>query len=332
MKKSLIKISTMLLLTILMLSSFIFTSIVNAQSNYVTQGNLIALDMGTDEIVPLEIEDETIMEYDATTGITREVDLDALREKIFSKQTRSGARYDRIEPYDPLTDSNSNSIGSITPYATYNLVSNTSSMPYRAVCRIKADKYGKTVVASGYIAGPGVLVTAAHCVMNEDDNDAFFADWVAYPGYTNGSSYQGVSSGWSKVYYPNGYKTTHLPQYDWCICILNSPIGNTTGWCGTQSYGSNSEMNGLSVRLLGYPLSPGVGEKQYYTTGTITNTHDLYFDSTAKSVEGFSGGPVTRTSDDYVVGINRGHYNSNPDTEVAVRITQDMINIILENS
>ena len=270
MKKSLIKISTMLLLTILMLSSFIFASTVNAQSNYVTQGNLIALDMGTDEIVPLEIEDETIMEYDATTGITREVDLDALREKIFSKQTR--------------------------------------------------------------IAGPGVLVTAAHCVMNEDDNDAFFADWVAYPGYTNGSSYQGVSSGWSKVYYPNGYKTTHLPQYDWCICILNSPIGNTTGWCGTQSYGSNSEMNGLSVRLLGYPLSPGVGEKQYYTTGTITNTHDLYFDSTAKSVEGFSGGPVTRTSDDYVVGINRGHYNSNPDTEVAVRITQDMINIILENS
>ena len=91
-------------------------------------------------------------------------------------------------------------------------------------------------------------------------------------------------------------------------------------------------MNGLSVRLLGYPLSPGVGEKQYYTTGTITNTNDLYFDSTAKSVEGFSGGPVTRTSDDYVVGINRGHYNSNPDTEVAVRITQDMINIILENS
>lgn len=65
--------------------------------------------------------------------------------------------------------------------------------------------------------------------------------------------------------------------------------------------------------------------------GTISNTRDLYFESSARSVGGFSGGPVARTSDNYVVGVNHGYYKLNPETETGARITQDMINIIREN-
>ncbi len=325
-KTTLKKLAVVLLIIAAIISSFFLTSTVNATSIVSNEKRKVTPDIEVDDIVPLSIEEEKIMEYDATTGITREVNMNELKQSL---NTRKGGYSDRIESYDPLAeDIPSNTI---TPHAIYNPVPNVTDLPYRATCRIKADVYGEELVASGYVAGPKIVVTAAHCVMNQKDNDAYFADWVAYPGYNNGSSYKGVSSGWAKVYYSSGWTSTHSTAYDWCICILNSDIGNTTGWLGTQSYGSNSEMNGLSVRLLGYPLSVGDGECQYYTSGTISNTRDLYFESSARSVGGFSGGPVARTSDNYVVGVNHGYYKLNPETETGARITQDMINIIREN-
>lgn len=330
MKKSLIKLSAIFLLIILTVLSFAFTLTVNAQTNNLNQGRNIAPNIGTDEIMALNLDEEKIMEYDATTDITKEVKMDEIRKSAFSNLARSGGNNDRIEPYDPLNNDNTNN--SITPYAIYNAVSDVTAFPYRTTCRIKADVYGNVLVGSGYIAGPKIVVTAAHCVMNIDDNDAFFDDWVAYPGYKNGTSYNGVSSGWSKVYYPSNWKSTHSPACDWCICILNSDIGNTTGWYGSQSYGTNEEMNNVSVRLLGYPLSVGNAERQYYTNGTISNTQDYYFDSSAKTVGGFSGGPFVRNSDNYVVGICHGYWNNRPDISIGVRITQNMIDIIRENS
>jgi V8-like Glu-specific endopeptidase len=336
------KLSIMLLLTIIVISSFTITSNVNATSNTLNERTKVVPNMGTTEVATLDLlEDEKIMEYDATTGITREVDMDTLKEELALQS--NGGNYDRIEPYDPLAENTS--VDNVTTPSVYtqspslytqssNVYTqspNVTSFPYRTTCRIKADVYGAELVASGYIAGPSLLVTAAHCVMNQNDNDAFFVDWVAYPGYNDGDSYNGVSSGWSKVYYSSYWKSTHSPAYDWVICVLNSNIGDTTGWYGTQSYGSNSEMNGVGVRLLGYPYSVGGGETQYYTSGTISNTQNLYFSSSAKSVGGFSGGPYARTSDNYVVGVCHGYWTSDPDTSVGVRITQQMIDILLEN-
>lgn len=68
-----------------------------------------------------------------------------------------------------------------------------------------------------------------------------------------------------------------------------------------------------------------------YVYGTISNTQDYYFSSSAKAVGGFSGGPFLR-SDDYVIGICHGYWTDSPDTSIGVRITQNMINIIVSNS
>lgn len=328
-KKFLTKLSISLVLVI-MVSSIFLTSSVKAVSSTLNEKQKISKEVSADDVITISSKEEKIMEYDSTTGITKEVDMDSLRESLNSKNTKNGGYTDRIEAYDPLANTDTRAL--TVTNMLYNPVSNVTSLPYRATCRIKADVYGKTLIASGYVASPKIVVTAAHCVMNIKDNDAYFGDWVAYPGYNNGSSYKGVSSGWSKVYYSSYWKLTHSKAYDWCICVLNSDIGNTTGWYGTQSYGTNSGMDGLSVRLFGYPTEPYDGERQYYTSGTILNTNGLYFDSSIKSVDGFSGGPVTRTSDNYVVGINHGVYTSDPDTEIGVRITQNMIDIIIENS
>ena len=91
-------------------------------------------------------------------------------------------------------------------------------------------------------------------------------------------------------------------------------------------------MDWLGVRLYGYPLNYGGGEYQKYTQGMIFNTQNYYFTSSAKTTKGFSGGPYIRTSDNYVVGICHGYWLDEPNTSVGVRTTQNMIDIIIENS
>ena len=315
------------------------TSNVNAMSNASNNKQKITKDMtfnGVESKSLIEnedsesLEEDKIMEYDATTGITKEVDMKELRKSLAVKNARNGGYSDRIEPYNPLANTSSNE--NISPRAIYNPVTNVSTTPYSAICRIKADVYGKELVASGYMAGARVVVTSAHCVMNRDDNDNFYTEWNAYPGYSNGSSYNGLYCGWSKVYYPNKWKTTHSIEYDWCVCILYSDLGNSTGWLGSQKYGVSSDMNGLSVRLFGYPLVMGDGERQVYTQGSILSTQDGYFESSARSSSGLSGGPFLRTSDNYVVGIDHGTSQNNSYISGGTRINQTIIDLINENS
>ena len=59
---------------------------------------------------------------------------------------------------------------------------------------------------------------------------------------------------------------------------------------------------------------------------------NYYFISSAKTTGGFSGGPYVRTLDNCVVGICHGYWSDAPDSSVGVRITQNMIDIIIENS
>ena len=329
MKKNfLTKLLIVLLLTI-MTATLVFSTNVRATSMDVNGKKTYVVDEFLDEESFTEAQstqEEKIMMYDATTGETTEIDMDNLAQKIATTYTRNGGNYTRTESYDPLAFLEEPN--PITPYSTYTRVTNTSTFPYRVTCRIKAEVYGNELIGSGYLVGSNLLLTNAHCVMNMDDNDQTFADWVAYPGYNNGA-YNGVSSGWSKIIYSSNWKGNHSVADDWCLCILNSNIGSQVGWFGCQSYGTNAEMNGLAVKTIGYAASEGNGKYQYYSTGTLSNVQNGYFYSSAMSTGGMSGGPVTRTSDNYAVGINRGHTST---SAVGVRITQNIINLILENS
>lgn len=105
------------------------------------------------------------------------------------------------------------------------------------------------------------------------------------------------------------------------------------GGVGVQSYGTNSEMNNMSVRVLGYPGDvnygfPSTAKYQYSTGEKIISVRDLSFRYSAMSCDGFSGGPIMRTSDNYVVGVHHGTYKG-VNEAAGVRITQGMINIIL---
>ena len=101
---------------------------------------------------------------------------------------------------------------------------------------------------------------------------------------------------------------------------------------GVNIYSSNSALNNLDVRVLGYPGDTNYGFNpnsiyQYETGDKITNVSDRYFWFTAYSFEGFSGGPIRRTSDNHLIGVLSGR-NESGNKALGVRITQDMINIM----
>lgn len=327
-KNKLIKLS--IILVIIGMTLFIYLApSVNAVSVKSDEENVIPTNLQEENIEDEDIEEEKIMEYDSATGITREVDMEALTQSLKSKNAKDVGQYNIIESYNPLSEKIPHIIGS---RSTYEEVTDLYTMPYVGVCRLKADIYGDTLIASGYVAGPKIVVTAAHCVMNEDDNDATFAQWVAYPGYRNNTSYRGASSGWSKIYYSSKWKSTHNPAYDWCICVLEKDIGNVTGWLGSSVYTTNFALNNVDVRNIGYPAKFWSGDRQYFSRGTTSNAHNLWFESSASVIHGFSGGPTCRTSDDYVIGIISIRYEDHPEITVGPRITTDMIKIIKENS
>lgn len=86
-KKIFKKLAIILLLTIIMISSFVLNSNVNATSSESNEERKVTIDMLFDNIETKNLEDEKIMEYDVTTGITKEVDMEAVRESIALKQS-----------------------------------------------------------------------------------------------------------------------------------------------------------------------------------------------------------------------------------------------------
>lgn len=266
------------------------------------------------------VEEEKILMFDSETGETTEIDIKSINEKY--KNSNYSAKENIIEnlPYKPKYSFLSDDV--------YHYVSNVSPLPHRAVCRIKADVYGSELRASGFLVGPKILLTSAHCVMNENDNDNFFADWVAYPGYKGGNSYKNVSSGWSKIIYPSNWKSSHSVEDDWCLCILNEDIGNDVDWLTCYTYNSNSDLLLRSVQSIGYPSNPGGAVLQYYTTGAISKVENGYFRSSSIVSEGMSGGPVIDIYTGFVIGIIKGYTSTEG---VGVRITPTIKNLIAEN-
>lgn len=327
MKRQLFKKLFAVILISSIFSMLIMTGNVQASSQEQTNPSL-------NEILETE---EKIMRYDARTNETTEVDVGELKQVLTSQSKTRGGDYDSIAPYDPFASSNTVNNGisllSADSADSAERVTNTNNFPNRVTCRIVSQTTRNNVTYNVYgtcaIVGPNVGLTAAHCVFDEENGNAAYSNWTIYPGYNNGT-YYGTACGWDQVYYSSKWMENHSDQYDWAICVLQSDVGNQLGWFGVQSYGSNSELNNVGVKVYGYPGDTNYGfysdARYQYTTGEkITSVGDRYFRYSAWTFGGFSGGPIARTSDNYIVGI---HYGLVWNTPTGVRITQEMIDII----
>lgn len=331
MKKSFFtKLFTILLFGII-ISTTLFaanveaTNVVEATNIKANEANLNYFeDMPIENTENLEAEEKILM-YDATTGETTEIDIDSIKQaqaKLYSDENST-------EAYNPL--STTSIIRPRTTYSTYNRITNVTTFPSIAICRLKWYVSSTEVgCGSGFLVGKNLLLTNAHCVMNMNDNDSYFTNWLAYPGYMENSSYNNLSTGWSRIIYSSNWKTTHAAEYDWCLCILGDDIGSTVGYMGLRAYTYNSGLQDATVACIGYPTNPGNGEYQYLTYGTIEDVWDGYFAGNFALTNGMSGGPIVEPSDqNKAVGLNRGYTSTQG---IGTKITDTILAVVRENS
>lgn len=328
------KLITKLVALLLIISTFSII-IANNDVKAVNTSNTVK----TKDYFNLDLDpDEKIMEYDAMTGETREVDMEEVRERIEVSECKrnSKSRYS-VEPIKPATTIEEFTVNSedtpVTIADSMERITNTSVAPYIKTCRVVAkNSKGNEVYSTAAIIGKKLALTAAHSIFNPDDNFAKYSNWTLYPGY-NGNKYYGGSSGWSKVYYSNKYKETRKTDYDWAICVLNEDIGSKVGTFGIRApYTNGNDMLGLNVTAIGFPadLNYGFSSKgiyMYRSMGSISAVYSNSFRSSIWIVKGQSGSPIIN-SDRYIVGIAS---SANSVNSYSVRISQSMVDIVLDN-
>ena len=246
------------------------------------------------------------------------------KEKIINNIPQKFISNDKIQtttkPYVEYSILNEPIIRTIHPNAGSLInVANHLISPNISICKIITDESSGT----GFLVGPNLLLTAAHCFMDREGN--VLSGWTCYPAYNNGA-YNNYSSGWQEAIFGE-WVYNGSSSGDWCVIELDWNMGNEVGWIYCQSYGTNSEMLNTIVHSVGYP-----GETQQYSPGNISFVYNGAFEMTAIPVLVMSGGPILRWSDDMAIGINHARYDGDVSYGVGCRINQDIINIILSRS
>ncbi len=276
----------------------------------------------------------TLMKYDAKTGETSQVDMEELKQVISTLNNNSKIPFNVLPAKIPQ-NSHFNLLSPQALNESYDRVQYPTNWPSRAVCKVTFyDDYEKdTGLASAVIVGKNIALTAAHTIY--DKNRTINRDWDCAPAYNNGyysnQYYSNIHCGWSQVYYYNEWFNDYNANYDIAVAVLNENLGDQIGGSlGAVSYGTNNELLNLDYSCYGYPLiySLNNNPEQYVSKGQIIDPKNTHFYLNSPTVDGFSGGPVLRDTDNYVIGILAGRDIDHDNESVAIRISQSIIDLI----
>jgi glutamyl endopeptidase len=126
---------------------------------------------------------------------------------------------------------------------------------------------------TGFMEGPDVLITAAHCVYDSSNNG--WNTSLKYDPARNGETTPYESAYMTEISISQQWVTYHDWNYDWAIIILDRNVGGTTGWYG-KGWSSGS-LNGYDISLTGYPLDKAV-RTMWTATGEINQLILIYLD------------------------------------------------------
>jgi V8-like Glu-specific endopeptidase len=181
--------------------------------------------------------------------------------------------------------------------------------PYKAVGYLTFTMGGGGYRCSASVIGDNVIVTAAHCVYNTDNN-TWGNNWSFCPAMKNYACPYG-SWGWTNAWIPTAYANApnwaSAIRYDVALVITNTPGGksvdNIVGYMGrTQDLDYNQ-----LVTTIGYPAGIDGGKFSYICIAeTFANGADIE-EMGCNSGGGHSGGPWINYYKPFVLG----HTNSN---------------------
>ncbi|MBO3636667.1 serine protease [Bacillus subtilis] len=200
-------------------------------------------------------------------------------------------------------------------------VTDTVEFPYRAVCELiitTAD--GRKGTGTGWLVGPRTVITAGHCVF-DNDTEQWHKSIEVIPARDHTKEPFGrfeSQTFWSV----EGWVKHGDQKYDYGAIILDTDIGNKTGYWGFRS-DLDSQINKKYCTNIGYP-----GDKkdensstQWTMSGEIEVLSDKKIRYMIDTFGGHSGGPVWLNSSEFqVVGIHA--YGGCPNS--ATRINENV--------
>lgn len=141
---------------------------------------------------------------------------------------------------------------------------NDTAFPWCTVGRV--DTPGGQ--ASGVMVGPRHMLTCSHAIQWLPGNTA---GWVKFtPSYFDGSAPFGVA--WGTMIYWEGVKvfgpsiSRDEGQHDYVAVVLNTRIGDLTGWMGSRSWSDDWD-GGSYWSHIGYPGDLAGGQRPSYQGG-----------------------------------------------------------------
>jgi glutamyl endopeptidase len=166
-------------------------------------------------------------------------------------------------------------------------VSNTTSFPASATVLITRVVNGTEFHhCSGWMYSARLVLTAGHCVYNEDTNTWYTGQLRFYPGANGTSRPYGFCTG--SLVSNTGWTVDENPDADYGGAQLNCTIGNSTGWYG--AYWTTASLNGTSTIVRQYPGDKPQTQWTANDQVRVSNTLRLYYDN--DTVDGSSGSPV----------------------------------------
>lgn len=218
------------------------------------------------------------------------------------------------------------------------LVRDAHAKPYRSICLLFGVEKGNnraTIVGTGWLAGPDLVVTAAHNIYN-----------IVHGGYVERvfmwfghqeSDLQNGAVDWALSYefsaHPK-YTPGQDPDFDIAAIHLDRRIGDQLGFYKCEP-NTGTALQGETVRLVGYPtdLDPEKNAMFEATDKVLRDTQSRILHR-VDSGQGQSGAPlwIEGKGKPTVIGIHTKNKDvsaqSGEEANVALRLTPALINWI----
>lgn len=205
--------------------------------------------------------------------------------------------------------------------------------PNGAICKIEASFDGPTKPGTGWMAGPRVLVTAAHVVYNNNGSPAYPTSIKIAPGI------DGIELGSSNYIEILDSRTSpiqrviHLPTerpaecsaLDYAVIVLPHPL--TVGSFGYKAIDINS-IQGLDAYISGYPMRTDENRNRQMQSHAPVGADGDFITYKAQAGFGQSGSPVWFSDKDnhyWVIGI---HIEGDPEHNRAIAISKQVEDFI----
>ncbi len=200
-------------------------------------------------------------------------------------------------------------------------ITNTTASPYYGIAYLSITmEVGEEYRGTGFMISPNAMLTAGHCLKSPTSKAKSV---TVYPG-RNGAS-KPITANMTKYYVDTKY-TGSEAEWDYGIVVLDSNVGDTTGWFGLHGT-SGSSLGTTEITVSGYPADLP-GSYMWTCGGTVSNIKANRFQHTADTAGGESGSPTYFQNGIYgnqAVGIHThgGNYSR--------RITPTLVNWLKDN-